>query len=141
MGLFRRFYAYGKFLWKHGHHMFNHNKYDRDWKRLYPESAIWHGMLQRCQNPKRPNYYGYGGRGIEVRYASYADFLVDVGSRPSVNHSIDRINNSGHYEKGNCRWATRSEQQRNTEKFRNRSTPAERQRRFRSRKKLKETGY
>lgn len=121
--------------------MFNHNKYDREWKQKHPESGIWHGMLQRCYNPRRTSYVRYGRRGIKVLYGSYADFLADVGCRPSQTHTIDRINNDGNYEKGNCRWATRQEQQTNTTKYKNRSTPAERQRRYVLRKRLKEKGY
>ena len=113
---------------------------DRRWKAAHPECAVWHGMLQRCRNPKRPNYSRYGGRGIKVLYPSYKEFLADVGPRPGLGYSVDRINNKGHYERGNCRWATASEQQVNTERFKNRSTPAERQRRYILRKKLKERG-
>ena len=73
-------------------------------------------MIQRCTNPNAPNWYLYGGRGITVcqRWRdSYTDFLADVGPRPGVDLSLDRIDNDGNYEPGNVRWATRSEQQRN----------------------------
>lgn len=81
-----------------------------------PEYNVWIGMLHRCANPKRYGYYRYGGRGIRVceRWqASFEDFLADMGPRPSPDHSIDRIDNDGHYEPGNCRWATDAEQRRN----------------------------
>lgn len=53
-------------------------------------------------------------------YASFEEFVVDVGLRPSSKYSIERINNDGHYEIGNCRWATDLEQaanKRNVRKY------------------------
>lgn len=70
----------------------------------------------RCTYPKHRAWVDYGGRGITVceRWRhSFANFLADVGKRPSDEHSLDRINNDGNYEPGNCRWATRSVQIRN----------------------------
>jgi hypothetical protein len=71
-------------------------------------------MMQRCNSPNHPAYADYGGRGIRVceRWHSFVNFLVDMGE-PPPGLSIDRINNDGDYEPGNCRWATRSEQMRN----------------------------
>ncbi len=73
-------------------------------------------MLTRCENPRCEAYPRYGGRGIEVckRWQTFENFLADMGPRPSADHSIDRIENDGNYEPGNCRWATDAEQNQNT---------------------------
>lgn len=80
-----------------------------------PEYSAWASMLTRCNNPRRPQYQSYGGRGISVceRWSKFENFLADVGQRPSASHSLDRINNDGNYEPGNVRWATVEEQQNN----------------------------
>ena len=80
-----------------------------------PEHYIWRTMRARCNNPNDRQYFRYGGRGIKVckRWDSYAKFLSDMGPRPSANHSLDRIKVDGDYKPSNCRWATRSEQQKN----------------------------
>jgi len=80
-----------------------------------PEYSVWSGMWKRCTDRAARGYKNYGGRGISVcvRWADFALFLEDVGRRPSAQHSIDRINNDGNYEPGNCRWATTSEQSSN----------------------------
>lgn len=75
----------------------------------------WQGMRARCSNPNSSGYKCYGGRGITVcaRWAVFENFLADMGRRPGPGYSIDRINNDGNYEPGNCRWATWVEQARN----------------------------
>ncbi len=80
------------------------------------EYNLWSGMIGRCENPKDWSYERYGGRGIRICpewRASFPAFLRDVGRRPSPEHSLERIDNAGHYEPGNVRWATKQEQARN----------------------------
>ena len=79
---------------------------------------VWHAMKQRCNNPNANHYERYGGRGITVceRWESFENFLADMGERPEgkngvrAAYSLDRIDNDGNYEPGNCQWATRSQQ-------------------------------
>jgi hypothetical protein len=86
-----------------------------------PEYKIWEGILDRC-NVRGRNakpHKGYAGRGITVceRWQGpdgFANFYEDMGERPSPKHSIDRADNDSGYEPGNCAWATRAEQARNT---------------------------
>jgi hypothetical protein len=81
-----------------------------------PEYRVWAALIQRCRNSNDSAYQNYGERGIRVcdRWGSFENFMADMGERPSPDHSIDRINNDGNYEPGNCRWATMAEQSRNT---------------------------
>lgn len=87
-----------------------------------PEYYAWLDMRKRCLYKKHKNYNSYGGRGILIceRWSDFKKFFVDMGNRPTSKHSLDRINNNGNYEPGNCRWATRYEQsfnRRNTIRF------------------------
>jgi len=81
-----------------------------------PTYLCWYSMRQRCNNMHHQAYSEYGGRGITVceRWQNcFENFLEDMGKRPSPRHSIDRVDNDGNYEPGNCRWATVTEQGRN----------------------------
>jgi hypothetical protein len=85
-----------------------------------PEYRAWKGAIGRCENRSSPHYQDYGGRGIMVceqwRH-NFEAFFTDVGPRPSPDHSLDRIDNDGNYEPGNCRWATKTEQSSNRRKI------------------------
>jgi hypothetical protein len=85
-------------------------------RRQTPEYRTWKGIKTRCFNQNCADYAAYGGRGITVceRWRSnFLNFLADMGPKPSPLHSIDRIDGTGAYEPGNCRWATSKEQSRN----------------------------
>lgn len=87
-----------------------------------PEYSSWAAMLTRCTNPNSMHYYRYGGRGIKVSERwlhSFETFLEDMGSRPKGRYSIERKNNEGNYEPGNCFWATDRQQTRNRGLFKN----------------------
>lgn len=88
------------------------------------EYNIHKGIIQRCYDVNSPDYERYGKRGIKVcrRWRKGEEgltgiecFLSDVGKRPSVKHSIERMDNDKGYNPKNCRWATKTEQQRNRE--------------------------
>jgi hypothetical protein len=76
------------------------------------EYRVWADLKQRCINQRCGTYKYYGGRGIKVseEWLDFKRFYNDMGPRPSCNHTLDRMNNDGNYEKSNCRWATQAEQ-------------------------------
>jgi hypothetical protein len=81
-----------------------------------PEHRAWCAIKTRCSNENLPYYEDYGGRGIRVckRWRlSFPKFFADMGPRPSSKHSIERKDNDGNYEPGNCIWATPNQQARN----------------------------
>ncbi len=84
-------------------------------KELKYEYGVWRNMIQRCTNSRVPNYHRYGGRGITVceQWRSFDTFIQDMGRRPARGYSIERRENDGNYEPGNCYWATREEQENN----------------------------
>lgn len=80
-----------------------------------PTYSTWSGMKARCGNPTNISYRKYGARGITVceRWMEFRNFLADMGERPAGT-TLDRIDTTGNYEPGNCRWATPKQQRHNS---------------------------
>jgi hypothetical protein len=84
--------------------------YRREFRRTHgmyrsPEYKAWDAMIQRCSNPRTRTYRHYGGRGITVSpsWLSFDTFFRDMGTRPA-GHTLERLENDGNYEPGNCAW-------------------------------------
>jgi hypothetical protein len=74
---------------------------------------VFGSMKARCRCKTHKNYPIYGGVGIEVRFKSIGELADALGPRPGPEYTVDRIDNDGHYEAGNVRWATMREQNNN----------------------------
>jgi len=77
--------------------------------------SSWAHMLQRCTNINDKDYHNYGGRGIKVcsTWFDFNNFYKDMGDKPSISLTLERINNEEGYNSDNCKWATRKEQANN----------------------------
>jgi hypothetical protein len=84
--------------------------------RYHPLYATWCNMKARCRNEKHPVYHNYGGRGITYHptWEEFPNFLSNVGEKPFIGATLDRIDNEGDYTPENVRWADRVTQRRNS---------------------------
>lgn len=82
-----------------------------------PTYNTWRCMIARCTRENNSNYRNYAGRGISVcqRWRTFSNFLIDMGPKP-IGLQLDRINNDGNYEPGNCRWVTAKQNSANRRK-------------------------
>ncbi len=84
--------------------------------RRSPEYIAFYNAQRRCTVKQWKQYSDYGGRGIKFLFRNFEEFYRHIGPRPSVFHTLDRIDNDGHYAIGNVQWATRKEQAMNRRK-------------------------
>lgn len=102
--------------WKYGDPLYPIKRTEHHGMKYSPEYKSWRAMKQRCYYPKAKDYKYWGGRGIKVCdewLNSFSAFYRDMGKRPSLEYTLDRINGDGNYEPGNCRWASKLEQRSN----------------------------
>jgi hypothetical protein len=82
--------------------------------RYTPEYIAWINMRQRCNNPHGHDAHYYKNISHCLEWDDPVQFITDMGKRPSLNHQIDRIDNTKGYSKDNCRWVEKAPQMRNT---------------------------
>jgi hypothetical protein len=75
-----------------------------------PEYRAYENAKTRCTNANVRSFADYGAKGVEFRFASFAEWYLELGPRPGAHFSVDRVDTTGHYESGNVRWATAIEQ-------------------------------
>ena len=84
-------------------------------RKATPEYMAYVDARRRCEQPSRKQYPLYGGRGIKFLFKDFDEFYSVLGKRPE-KHSLDRIDNNGHYSPNNVKWSTQSEQNKNRRK-------------------------
>lgn len=77
-------------------------------KGLESEHLAYYNARTRCVDPKNKDYHNYGGRGILFKFKSFKEFITEIGPKPDPKLVLDRVDNQGHYEPGNVRWNTQS---------------------------------
>jgi hypothetical protein len=97
----------------HGHNAAGHATHFKHGLTKTPEVRAYYSAKSRCTSPSNDNYKRYGGRGIKFLFTSVEQWLAELGSRPSPEHSVDRVDVNGNYAPGNVKWSTPSEQQSN----------------------------
>ena len=88
----------------------------------YSVYVTWVGAKSRCTNPNNPSYRNYGPRGIRMCdewLNNYKAFRSYMGLKPGPEYTLERINNEGNYEPGNCIWATYTIQNNNSRNNKN----------------------